>query len=146
MSAKLANHAMNTLSLPIDSPLPLLLAPCGSRVTCNPAPTDTDRDWLLLMSNDDMTPLFIALDGNGWTCGGSDIPDDANNTPPEDRFWSFTRAEDNLIITTSPTFFRRFMAATAVAKRLNLLHKQDRIALFQAVLYANDGTEMDVKP
>lgn len=35
--------------------------------------------------------------------------------------------------------YDRFIAATAVAKRLNLLDKADRIALFQAVLYANGG-------
>jgi len=30
------------------------------------------------------------------------------------------------------------MAATAVAKSLNLLRKEDRVMLFQAVLYGNE--------
>lgn len=47
------------------------------------------------------------------------------------------KGDVNLIVTQDNKFYDRFMAATSVAKRLNLLDKADRIALFQAVLYGN---------
>ena len=47
----------------------------------------------------------------------------------------------NLIVTRNDTFFNRFMAASSVAKRLNLLDKADRVAVFQAVLYGNTTAE-----
>ena len=114
------------------------IEPVGSRVTCTPAPTDTDEDWLCLMPGDtDSGANFdLALTSLGWRLGGSQ-PTDSNAIPPRERFWSSTHGEVNIIVTQSVEFFERFMAATAVSKRLNLLNKDDRIALFQAVLYAN---------
>jgi hypothetical protein len=47
------------------------------------------------------------------------------------------RDDVNLIATSDGDFFRRFLAATQVCIRLNLMNKEDRIALFQAVLYGN---------
>lgn len=114
--------------------------PVGSRVTCNPAPTDTDADFLCLVTPAAMPRVVVDLDEAGFALGGSIILDDMNYTPPEDRFGSWKKGEVNVILTSSPIFFRRFLAATAVAKRLNLLDKADRVALFQAVLYGNDVT------
>ena len=108
--------------------------PVGSRVTCDPAPTDTDIDYLLL-SADGNVLAYIHQDG--WILGGSVIADAANKVSREDRFSSFKKGNVNLIVTTSARFFERFMAATYVAHRLNLLCKTDRISLFQAVLYGN---------
>jgi hypothetical protein len=112
--------------------------PVGSRVTCVPAPTDTDEDWLCLLSADTESGVNFdaALVALGWRLGGSQ-PTDDQVMPPSAKFWSYTHGEVNIIVTQSTEFFARFMAATAVSKRLNLLNKADRIALFQAVLYAN---------
>lgn len=41
----------------------------------------------------------------------------------------------NLIVTEDKEFFSKFMAATQIARRLNVLDKGDRIALFRAVLF-----------
>lgn len=112
----------------------------GSRVTCNPPPIDTDCDWLVLIDRERETEFMEALSTDQWELGGS-LPDEMNETPPSDRFMSFTKGEDNIIMTNSSIFYRRFMAATSVAKRLNLMNKDDRIALFQAVLYANCSLE-----
>ena len=118
------------------------MQPAGSRVTCNPAPTGTDEDWVCLAprqarswaaDKDWKTALFLA----GYEQGGSAVPDDGNRLPEDQRFLSFTKGDINLIVTESPEFFRRFLAATDVAKHLNLLDKADRIRLFQAVLYGN---------
>lgn len=105
----------------------------GSRVTCNPPPMDTDNDQLLLVK--DYVCVEADLVANGWKLGGSAIPADQNYTKPDEFFASFTNGDVNLIVTPSSEFARRFVAATSVAQRLNLTNKDDRIALFQAVLY-----------
>jgi len=110
----------------------------GSRVTCNPPPTDTDYDILVYVPHDLPAP------------GGSLLCFESSWSPPSDwkkegftgdsmypdGFESYRKGDVNLIITRNPDFWDRFIAATHVAKRLNLLNKDDRIALFQAVLYA----------
>lgn len=112
--------------------------PVGSRVTCNPAPTDTDEDWLLLVNADTFASMYDELAYFGVTQDGScPFNESADILEADDSFASFKIGELNLIFTTDPEFYDRFMLATAVAKRLNLLEKADRIALFQAVLYGN---------
>lgn len=107
----------------------------GSRVTCDPMPLETDDDYIVLALPGCRDQLESAL--LNWIPGGSEILDEVNSVPPDGRFRSYRLGEINLIVTESPVFFQRFMAATSVAKRLNLLDKRDRIALFQAVLYGN---------
>lgn len=94
----------------------------GSRVICDPPPDDTDYDVVVLK--------VAPIDLTGWTCEsacGEYVP----------QFVSYRRGKVNLIVTDDAEFYDRFVAATRVAKRLNLLKKEDRIALFQAVLYGN---------
>lgn len=114
--------------------------PVGSRVTCSPAPTDTDQDVLVLIHPDKIYQVFGWLSGNGWSLDGSD-PGNFDDIGVESRFQSFSRGEINLICTSSEVFYNRFIAATAVAKHLNLMKKADRLILFQAVLYGNDAVE-----
>src|SRR4051794_13369115 len=128
------------LSIDIGS-LHTSITPVGSRVTCDPAPADTDRDWLVLVPLDRAQAFDCAITQAGWAQGGSDIPDESLETEPDDRFRSYTLGIENLIVTSSEVFHRRFLAATSVAKLLNLQGKAERIALFQAVLYANPLTE-----
>ena len=113
------------------------LTPVGSRATCSPPPTDTDQDWLLFVAKDNYGPLVDSLLADGWDVGGSLVPLDESTLPPDWRFNSLKKGIDNIVITDSDIFHARFLAASSVAKRLNLLSKDDRIALFQAVLYAN---------
>lgn len=114
----------------------------GSRVTCDPAPTDTDEDILVLTTAQLWGELGNALTAGQFQIGGSDCGDQSGYlaTAPLS-FQSFTLGALNLIITFDPDFYRRFMAATGVAKRLNLLDKGDRITLFQAVIYGNAPIE-----
>ena len=121
------------------------ITPVGSRVTCDPPPLDTDRDWLVLIDAADENKLMEYLSTDQWQIGGS-LPDDENNTPAELRFISFTKSVENVIVTSSEEFHRRFIAATSVAKMLNVLKKEHRIALFQAVLYANKVDPWRVDP
>lgn len=122
---------------PLIGELHSQITPVGSRVTCNPAPTNTDQDWLVLVDPEKYDAFAVALLADGWQVGGSMVPNDANTLPEAQRFNSFVKGVDNVIVTASPEFHMRFLAASSVAKRLNLLGKSDRVALFQAVLYGN---------
>lgn len=131
--------------------IPDMLAICieiqhvGSRVTCDPPPQGDD-DWLLLVS-DWRVALVVAIRAS-YLVGGSVPSDQLEESKERLRFTSLKRDCDktNLIITDDEEFFDRFMAATSVAKRLNLLEKDDRIALFQAVLYGNECSDRQKKP
>lgn len=126
---------------PCSYPLPLTpyarrTEHVGSRVTCDPAPTGTDDDWLVLVLPMNMHKVTASFVRAGWRQGGS-VPADLVPRGRSDRFFSFTQGELNVILTESEHFFERFMLATRVAKKLNLLHKVHRIDLFQAILYGN---------
>lgn len=109
--------------------------PCGSRVTCNPPPTDTDRDFLVVVppSDTDVSLIVSELSRLGFKWEGSIH----YQTAAIDGFMSWRSGDVNFIVTASPEFARRHRTATALCTRLNLMNKQDRIALFQAVLYGN---------
>lgn len=112
--------------------------PVGSRVTCNPAPTDTDQDILVLVSEDRAMFFIDEMNAAGFDVElGEGYAEDALNAGEDNRFQSYRLQDTNLVVTIDPYFYDRFVAATSVAKRLNLLEKADRIALFQAVLYGN---------
>lgn len=114
----------------------------GSRVTCDPPPQGTDADYLVHVLDSQASALWAAVRDDGWEFGGSITSDDLNLIPPQDRFQSYKLDDLNLIITQSQSFAHRFLAATSIAKRLNLLDKADRIALFQAVLCGRIDVEV----
>lgn len=103
------------------------IEPVGSRIVCNPPPTDTDQDWLcLLHKNINQSDFLGVLQGQGWQIGGS---------MPLGSDWTSVRlGEDNLILTKSIIYFDGFMKATAICKEKNLLDKKDRIAVFDKIL------------
>jgi hypothetical protein len=109
------------------------LSPCGSRVTCDPPPSDTDEDWLVLAQDSHTLSLLLdqlALAGFQWE---GDTEHYQETT--KDGFMSWRKGALNLIVTKSESFWERHRAATHVCKMLNLADKQHRIAVFQAVLY-----------
>lgn len=112
----------------------------GSRVTCDPPVMNTDRDILCLVPNRaefQILALQSCFDADGSQPHFDERDDKSLDALQRSPFISLTCHEINLIVTDDPEFARRFMAATRLAKRLNLLAKGDRIALFQAVLYGN---------
>lgn len=114
-----------------------VVQPCGSRVTCNPAPQDTDADYLVQMlrtDTDTVGRVVNELSGAGFKWEGSEHYQDAAASD----FMSWRKDDTNLIVTSNAEFANRHRVATALCKRLNLLVKADRIALFQAVLYGNE--------
>ena len=116
--------------------------PVGSRVVCDPPPVDTDADFLCLAKLGTSRDVEGILSSLSYEIGGSRDPLEdplAALLSMSPEFTSYRRGEINLIVTESPVFFQRFLAATHVAKRLNLLNKDDRIALHRAVLYGWGG-------
>lgn len=111
------------------------VVPCGSQVTCNPPPVRSDHDYLVKIPSDDAKVAeFMGLATElGFDWEGSEHYQDAASV-----FMSWrSEANVNLIATRSDHFWNRHIAATAECKRLNLMDKADRIALFQLWLYGN---------
>jgi hypothetical protein len=102
----------------------------GSRITCNPAPTDTDEDVLLL--TDDLETLIGDCIEVGFTRDG-----DTKASYPVG-FVSLRNGSMNFIVTDDEEFYKKFMLATHVCKFLNVMTKVDRICVFQAILYGNE--------
>lgn len=121
--------------------LSLRFEPVGSRITCNPAPMDTDEDFLVLIDESRFGEFYQHVMVDGYELGGS-VPLNEVDVDPDERFSSFTLGTTNLIVTSSELFFDRFMLATAEAKAKNLMVKSERIALFQSILYP----EVEVVP
>lgn len=123
------------------------ISSCGSRVTCDPAPLDTDMDFLVFILPPPIVDPFKArneeegkvrtlmdiLETAGYVWEGSS---EHYQNVAADGFMSWRKGNVNLIVSASEFFVERHKCATALCKRLNLLNKPDRIALFQAVLYA----------
>lgn len=112
-------------------PYGLIQVAVGSRVTCIPAPTDTDDDQLVYTLN--IRDLEDELMRDGFEHDGSRVNEGSNTSP----FRSYSKGDVNLIVTDKLTFFKAFITATHIAKKLNILNKHDRIILFQGVLYGN---------
>lgn len=115
------------------------ITPVGSRVTCDPAPTDTDADYLVYVDPVNTIRFLEHMAPEGFEAGGSRVEENSQDlVNGESGFVSFTLGEVNLIVTSNWAFHRAFLAATSVSKRLNIMDKADRITLFQAVLYGNE--------
>jgi hypothetical protein len=99
----------------------------GSRITCNPAPTDTDEDVLLL--TDDLETLIGDCIEVGFTRDG-----DTKASYPVG-FVSLRNGSMNFIVTDDEEFYKKFMLATHVCKSLNVMEKSNRIVVFHAILY-----------
>lgn len=109
----------------------------GSRVTCNPPPLTTDQDVLCMVHQENRQAIARALIAEGFVAEGS-WPTDAEAIASDSQvFESMRKGSMNYIITSDEDFYKRFLAATAIAKKYNIMEKAGRIELFQAVLYGN---------
>ena len=100
----------------------------GSRYICDPAPMDTDEDYVVLGTDPTEDQLYL----KGFTCNTDselykDLP----------MFTAWRLGEFNIIVTQDGGFYKDFVRATKRARELNLLGKLDRIELFQSELYGN---------
>jgi len=109
----------------------------GSREICDPAPTDTDDDYLVLADSDAATSLVLT--GSGFDLQEKvDQRWEFEECDPGDGsvfcFSSWLRGNVNILLTSDPEFYRKFMVGTALSKRLNLLAKDERRQAMRAVL------------
>lgn len=100
----------------------------GSRYICNPAPTDTDDDYIVMYHTG----------VSGYLCEtGFDLNTDQELYDAMPDFMAWRKGDLNVVVALDQCFFDRFCAATELAKARNIPAKPDRIALFQSVLYGN---------
>lgn len=100
----------------------------GSRVICNPAPTDTDEDWAVLSYDyKRRKALTDALIAEGFEIDGKEYGDGTTN------FRSYRKGDINVIVIFNSQEYARFALATRIATALNLTNKSDRIALFSMI-------------
>lgn len=109
----------------------------GSRVTVNPPPLDTDQDVLCFVHELNKPIVELLMVEQGFVCEGSIPADLDENINAGNTFFSMRKGDMNYIVTSDETFYKRFAAATNLAKQYNLTTKPERVQLFQAVLYGN---------
>lgn len=107
------------------------IKPVGSRVTCSQYSDEADYDHLVLCEKLDHAVTIFQREGFATN---SSLEIKYVRMP---EFVSMRRGMLNLLITEEQQFFDKFMLATHVAKTLDILDKQHRICLFQAILYGN---------
>lgn len=118
---------MSYLLVDMIADIPNLVSwhPTGSRFICDPPPMDTDEDTMILVEEGALEYAVNDLKNQSWEMGGSEVPGNPS------RWISFRKDFYNFIVTDSKTFYDQMVAATMEAKRLNLLKKEDRVALFR---------------
>lgn len=108
-----------------------IILPTGSRIICDPPPTDTDQDYVVYIAESNASGLPGDLTERGFEL---DNPNE-HYRPEKGMFNSWRKDDINLIITFNLQFFENFKEATRIAKYMNIRDKETRIALFQAILY-----------
>ena len=99
--------------------------PTGSSYICNPPVLDTDIDQMFLV--DDLKKVSQVLEKLGWKrCGKEEYQ--------TDKWVAYRKDNLNALLTDNLDHFNKFLQATEEAKKLNLLDKKDRIALFDKYL------------
>jgi len=109
--------------------------PTGSRFICDPPVLDTDDDWIILVKDLEYAKYKAArLD---WHSAGAGYYREGSDHEELGPFVSMRHSEgnSNYVFTDDAEFYDRYVAATLLAKKYNLLNKPDRIQLFHAVLY-----------
>lgn len=101
----------------------------GSSYICEGRVTPKDYDFIVLSSS--LWRNQKQLIDLGFVTSTKEYEAISND------FYSYRRGDVNLILTGKAKFFADFNKATKIAKRLKLDNKEDRISLFQAILYNN---------
>lgn len=136
------------------------VTPCGSQAVCDPPPGDkSDYDFLVVVPSpvNSATTHKITSDLVTFLVDHSFAHEGGEHYQVQiaGDFMSFRRlcSSDgasnqsiNLIVTSHQWFAERHKLATFVCRRLNVMNKEHRKTIFQAVLYANAWTEEPERP
>lgn len=99
--------------------------PTGSRVICNPPVMNTDEDWFVYVPEREDVDILLLESGFMPIEGGKDYS----------AFMSYRKGIWNVSVTDDPDLYQRSCVATILATRFNLLVKQDRVDLFNAIQF-----------
>lgn len=102
----------------------LKIYPTGSSYICDPPVTDTDIDFIILVS--DLSIATTQLQSEGWELTSIYYKD---GLP----FSSFRLGKLNYIVTEESKYYKAFVKATEAAKLLNVTDKNLRCELFTTV-------------
>jgi len=112
--------------------------PTGSRFICDPPVMNTDEDTVVFVD----VLLRSSLDRELREYGFK-VPYGREYDALKNDFTSYKKDEVNLIVTWKQEFYNKYVHATLCAKRLNLIRKEDRIKLFEGMIYERYG-DMEV--
>jgi len=87
------------------------------------------KDWDFLVEGPAIT-IGAYLHEQGFEAEGNE-----SYAGQERAFTSWRKGDINFLVTSDPDFAARHRLATALMVRFNLQKKEDRVALFKAVLY-----------
>ena len=117
----------------------LQIVPTGSYFNCSPPVTSTDRDYLILSYFNIEAKLIEA--GYVQTDSDPTKPKSTTNSIPAAKngkdsllFTSWRRGNINIILTRDTDHFNKHKIAGYVCKRLNLMKKEDRIMIYDAIM------------
>lgn len=102
----------------------------GSSVICNPPVTDTDIDYVIYTNEEDKLDTFLKCEGFESSC-----QDEEEYDLESEAFDCYRKGNINLIVTDNYEWYLKWVEATKLAKKLNLLQKEQRITLFKYILY-----------
>jgi len=100
----------------------------GSSVICDPPVLDTDFDYVILVPLGSYE-VDNLLENNGFKTNYADYD--------MMEFRSWKQGQLNYIITDHIEWYEKMELATKLAKKLNLREKQQRIGLFDYVMYGD---------
>lgn len=131
----------------------------GSQITVDPPPTSTDVDILFLAGASSIKVVVELLLESGYQIGGYFTDEELNLDEDDDvkefdlefldkkhrTFISLKHITQgsigiNFLLTASRNFFDDFRLATEVCRRLNIADRDDRIVIFQSLLYKKRPT------
>lgn len=108
--------------------------PTGSYYICSPQVVDTDKDFVVLIDVP-MLDFSKALAVAGYKFSGDESYQLGADGDFE--FECYRKGDVNLIVTADAVFYNKWIEATELAKNMKLNNKDQRIRLFQYVLYGN---------
>lgn len=103
----------------------------GSSVICNPPVENTDVDFIICTTEE--TKLHKCLVSGGFE---QSCEDEEEYDMESEGFTCYRKANINLIVTDNYKWYLKWVVATKLAKKLNLLQKTQRVDLFKYILYA----------